>query len=48
MLLHEQMHVLQRANPELFAKFYADTWGFVHADSIAADPWLTEHQMLDS
>jgi len=46
-LLHEQMHVIQRANPVLFAKFYTDIWGFTHAASIPPDPWLVDHQMLD-
>jgi hypothetical protein len=46
-LLHEQMHVIQRGNPELFSKFYTDVWGFSHAASIPADPWLVDHQMLD-
>ena len=46
-LLHEQMHVIQRSHRELFAKFYTNDWGFSHAALITPDPWLVEHQMLD-
>lgn len=34
LLVHEQMHVLQRLNPELFADLYTRVWGFEQAGSI--------------
>jgi len=47
LLLHEQLHVVQRQHPERFAKMYGEYWGFKHAGSIAPADWLTDHQMLD-
>ncbi len=47
LLLHEQMHVFQRAHPELFDSLYIGQWGFVRAKSIATCPWIVEHQLLN-
>lgn len=46
-LVHEQLHVVQRAHPDLFAKLYTDQWGFQRAQNIEGCPWLVEHQILD-
>jgi hypothetical protein len=48
LLLHEQMHVFQRANPELFDSLYTGQWGFVRAKSIKTCPWVIEHQLVNS
>lgn len=34
LLIHEQVHVLQRLHPEWFRPLYTEVWGFVHADEI--------------
>ena len=47
LLLHEQMHVLQRAEPELFDSLYKDQWGFIRAKSIKICPWIVQHQLLN-
>lgn len=47
LLLHEQLHVVQRQHPERFAKMYIEFWGFRHADKIDGADWLTDHQLLD-
>ena len=47
LLLHEQMHVFQRAHANLFDSLYAGQWGFIRAKSIAACPWIVEHQLLN-
>ena len=47
LLLHEQMHVFQRANAELFDSLYMGQWGFIRAKSIVTCPWIVEHQLLN-
>jgi hypothetical protein len=47
LLLHEQMHVVQRANPELFDSLYTKQWGFIRAKSIKTCPWIVEHQLVN-
>jgi hypothetical protein len=47
LLLHEQMHVVQRANPELFDSLYTGQWGFIRAKSIKTCPWIVEHQLVN-
>jgi hypothetical protein len=47
LLLHEQMHVFQRANPELFDSLYTGLWGFIRAKSIKSCPWIVEHQLVN-
>jgi hypothetical protein len=47
LLLHEQMHVLQRAEPELFDSLYTGQWGLIRAKSIKTCPWLIQHQLLN-
>ncbi len=47
LLLHEQMHVFQRANPELFESLYTGRWGFIRAKSIKTCPWIVEHQLVN-
>lgn len=47
LLLHEQMHVFQRANSDLFNSLYVGQWGFIRAKSIMSCPWIVEHQLLN-
>ena len=47
LLVHEQTHVLQRAQPELFDSLYVKQWGFRRATSIDANPWLVEHHLAN-
>jgi hypothetical protein len=47
LLLHEQMHVFQRAHAEQFDSLYSGQWGFIRAKSITACPWIVEHQLLN-
>jgi hypothetical protein len=47
LLLHEQMHVFQRAHAERFDSLYKEQWGFVRAKTIASCPWIVEHQLLN-
>jgi hypothetical protein len=46
-LVHEQVHVLQRGHPGIFDGLYTGRWGFLHPDRIEASPWLVERQVLD-
>jgi hypothetical protein len=47
LLLHEQMHVFQRAHADLFDSLYVGQWGFVRAKTIVVCPWIVEHQLLN-
>ena len=47
LLLHEQMHVFQRAHAEMFDSLYMGQWGFIRAKTIATCPWIVEHQLLN-
>ena len=47
LLIHEQMHVFQRANPEMFAALYTEMWGFIKAEEIASCPWLEKHHLVN-
>ncbi|MGA2256270.1 MAG: hypothetical protein ABSG53_16600 [Thermoguttaceae bacterium] len=47
LLLHEEMHVFQRAHEELFDSLYIGQWGFLRAKSIVACPWIVAHQLLN-
>jgi hypothetical protein len=46
-LLHEQMHVFQRRNPDLFHRLYTKLWGFRRVESVGEHPWLTAHQLVN-
>jgi hypothetical protein len=46
-LLREQVAVVQRQHPGLFARMYSDFWGMKHVDKIDPGDWLLRHQMLD-
>ncbi len=45
LLLHEQLHVVQRRYPERFESLYTDVWGFAPMDPPAGDAWLRRHEM---
>lgn len=47
LLVHEQMHVVQRLNPGCCDPLYRDLWGFQKADSITGCKWLVEHQLVN-
>lgn len=47
LLAHEQLHVVQRAHPDLFAGLYTETWGFLRAPRIERCAWLEEHQVVN-
>jgi hypothetical protein len=42
-VLHEQVHVLQRGAPTRFESLYADVFGFVRMDPVPHSAWLDEH-----
>jgi hypothetical protein len=46
-LLHEQMHVLQRRDPELFKPLYTELWGFKRVESVGEHGWLADHQLAN-
>jgi hypothetical protein len=46
LLLHEQMHVIQRINPRRFVGLYTDVFGFLRAD-VKPCAWLTERQITN-
>lgn len=43
LLLHEQTHVLQRADPALFEPLFTDVFGFTRMASAPTTPWLHAH-----
>ncbi len=43
LLLHEQMHIVQRYHPEVFASLYNQLWGFVHVAEVRENLWLEMH-----
>lgn len=47
LLVHEQVHVVQRAHPGIFDGLYTGRWGFVHPDRIGDNAWLDERQILN-
>ncbi|XAM00946.1 hypothetical protein OT109_06075 [Phycisphaeraceae bacterium D3-23] len=47
LMLHEQMHVVQRLNPEPFAAFYTEHWGLVHVETIEYGDELTAMQLIN-
>lgn len=47
-LIHEQIHVIQRARAEAFTKLYESEWGFRKAVTIkGANGWLDQHQIVN-
>ena len=46
LLVHEQLHILQRFYPDRFAPLYEGIWGFVRGH-VAPNAWLTEHQITN-
>lgn len=46
-LVHEKVHVVQRAHPGLFDNLYTEVWGFRRATVIDECPWLVEHQIVN-
>ncbi len=45
LLLHEQLHVVQRKYPERFESLYTDVWGFAPMDPPTGNAWLRRHEM---
>ena len=47
-LIHEQIHVIQRTKAAAFEKLYENEWGFRKATSIkGAGEWLAAHQIVN-
>ncbi|MBB2486106.1 hypothetical protein H5407_12855 [Mitsuaria sp. WAJ17] len=47
LLVHEQVHVLQRAHPQRFVSLYTEILGFRHLDTVPDHPWLLEHRVAN-
>jgi len=47
LILHEQMHVVQRLHPEVFAPLYTKVWGFRRSDQIENHPWLVARNVVN-
>jgi len=47
LLLHEQMHILQRMHPKTFANLYEKVWGYEYAAKITATDWLDKRQVVN-
>lgn len=47
LMLHEQVHVLQRLNPEPFKAFYTEHWGLVHVEAIEYGDELSAMQLIN-
>jgi len=47
LLLHEQLHVVQRAHPELFAKLFTELWGFKRLNQLRPGPWLEPRNVVN-
>jgi len=45
LLVHEQIHILQRTKRPLFEKFYTEVWGFQKASKIQTNPWLEQRHL---
>lgn len=47
LLVHEQMHVLQRLDPGRFASLYTRVFGFVHTGTLVLPPELVTNQVVN-
>ncbi|KPK45300.1 MAG: hypothetical protein AMJ65_00130 [Phycisphaerae bacterium SG8_4] len=47
LLIHEQVHVFQRANQAMFDSLYTGIWGFIEAEEISGCPWLEKHHLVN-
>jgi hypothetical protein len=47
LLVHEQVHVVQRRHPGIFDSLYKGRWGFLHPDRLEGNAWLQERQILN-
>lgn len=47
LMVHEQIHVVQRLKPEPFKMFYTQVWDLEHVESIAYDDWLNDRQLIN-
>jgi hypothetical protein len=48
LLIHEQVHVIQRVKPKEFAALYEQQWGFRKVSAIrGADGWIASHQIVN-
>lgn len=46
-LLHEQLHVVQRSHPARMERFYRETWNFLRPETIERGAWLERHQVVN-
>lgn len=47
LMIHEQVHVVQRVKPKPFTSFYTEQWELEHVDSIAYGDWLNDRQLIN-
>jgi hypothetical protein len=47
LLIHEQLHVMQRQNPDLFRELYTRLWSFEHADRIELPAPILERAVVN-
>jgi len=47
LLLHEQLHVVQRAHPKLFAKLFTELWGFQRLKQPRPGTWLEPRTVVN-
>jgi hypothetical protein len=46
-LVHEQTHVLERANPALFEPLFTEVFGFTRMSPAPVTPWLAAHRGIN-
>lgn len=47
LLVHEQTHVLERANPALFEPLITEVFGFTRMSPVPTTPWLETHEFVN-
>lgn len=47
LVLHEQVHVVQRLQPNVFPPLYTKVWGFRRAPHIESHPWLIARNVVN-
>lgn len=47
LILHEQIHVIQRLHPSLFPPLYTQVWGFRRAERLESHPWLIARNVVN-
>ncbi len=47
LLIHEQLHVAERAHRDVFEKLYTEEWGFERVESLPTCDWLDRNQVVN-